>query len=96
MVTMPVELSVVKKPQGDEVDAMKGDSMLFVREDGVEAAWAIVDPILNGQDAHRRFRAAGDLWKPIIWLPTWGVGTTLRSTSSRYQCLTGQTAFFSA
>lgn len=62
MVTMPVELSVVKKPQGDEVDAMKGDSMLFVREDGVEAAWAIVDPILNGQDAHEY--APGN-WRPV-------------------------------
>jgi glucose-6-phosphate 1-dehydrogenase len=28
-------------------DAMKGDSLLFVRQDAVEAAWAIVDPILN-------------------------------------------------
>jgi len=25
---------------------MHGDGMLFVREDAVEAAWAIVDPIL--------------------------------------------------
>ena len=41
-------------------------------------------------------RPAGDLLKPIIWLPTWEVGTTLRSTSSIYQYLTGQTAFFSA
>jgi glucose-6-phosphate 1-dehydrogenase len=24
---------------------MRGDAMLFVREDAVEAAWAIVDPI---------------------------------------------------
>src|SRR6266852_1364329 len=28
-------------------DAMKGDSTLFVREDSVEAAWAVVDPILG-------------------------------------------------
>ena len=28
-------------------DAMKGDSMLFVREDAVEAAWEVVDPILG-------------------------------------------------
>jgi glucose-6-phosphate 1-dehydrogenase len=28
-------------------DAMRGDAMLFVREDAVEAAWAIVDPILG-------------------------------------------------
>ena len=28
-------------------DAMKGDSLLFVRQDAVEAAWAIVEPILG-------------------------------------------------
>jgi glucose-6-phosphate 1-dehydrogenase len=26
---------------------MKGDSLLFVRQDAVEAAWAIVEPILG-------------------------------------------------
>jgi glucose-6-phosphate 1-dehydrogenase len=53
--TVPVELSMVKKPQHDAVDAyerlltdaMKGDATLFVREDAVEAAWSIVDPILD-------------------------------------------------
>jgi glucose-6-phosphate 1-dehydrogenase len=55
MATLPVELSFVKKPQHDDVgayerlltDAMKGDAMLFVREDAVEAAWKVVDPILG-------------------------------------------------
>jgi glucose-6-phosphate 1-dehydrogenase len=28
-------------------DAMKGDSLLFVRQNAVEAAWVIVDPILG-------------------------------------------------
>src|SRR5208282_2584164 len=28
-------------------DAMHGDKLLFIREDVVEAAWSIVDPILN-------------------------------------------------
>ncbi|MCC6472286.1 MAG: glucose-6-phosphate dehydrogenase [Burkholderiales bacterium] len=28
-------------------DALKGDPTLFAREDGVEAAWAIVDPVLD-------------------------------------------------
>ncbi len=32
-------------------DAMDGDDLLFAREDGVEASWAIVDPILHGTDA---------------------------------------------
>jgi glucose-6-phosphate 1-dehydrogenase len=55
LVTMPVELAAVKHAQGDEVDAyerllgdaMCGDALLFVREDAVEAAWAIVEPILG-------------------------------------------------
>ena len=55
MVPMPVELSAVKYNSSDEMDAyerlltdaMKGDQELFVRQDAVEAAWAIVDPILG-------------------------------------------------
>jgi glucose-6-phosphate 1-dehydrogenase len=30
-------------------DAMAGESLLFAREDGVEAAWAVVDPVLTNQ-----------------------------------------------
>jgi glucose-6-phosphate 1-dehydrogenase len=45
----------VKQTTGDEVnayerlltDATHGDQLLFVREDVVEAAWAIVEPILD-------------------------------------------------
>ena len=55
----PVELSVVEQPQqgqdgrmGDYErllgDAMAGDATLFARQDVVEAAWAIVDPVLHG------------------------------------------------
>lgn len=29
-------------------DAMRGDPSLFVREDTIEAAWNVVDPVLNG------------------------------------------------
>jgi glucose-6-phosphate 1-dehydrogenase len=55
MVPMPVELSAVKYSTSDEMeayerlltDAMKGDQLLFVRQDAVEAAWAIVEPILG-------------------------------------------------
>jgi glucose-6-phosphate 1-dehydrogenase len=55
MVPMPVELSAVQLDLKDELmpyerlltDAMRGDSLLFVRQDAVEAAWAIVDPILG-------------------------------------------------
>jgi glucose-6-phosphate 1-dehydrogenase len=55
MVSMPVELSAVEDTKGDELDAyerllgdaMRGDALLFVRQDAVEAAWAIVEPILG-------------------------------------------------
>lgn len=59
MIGTPVELSVVEEPaQGQDGrmeayerllgDAMVGDATLFARQDVVEAAWAIVDPILQG------------------------------------------------
>jgi glucose-6-phosphate 1-dehydrogenase len=52
---IPVELSAVRYPAGDEMDpyerllgdAMVGDAILFAREDAVEAAWAVVQPILG-------------------------------------------------
>jgi glucose-6-phosphate 1-dehydrogenase len=45
----------VSQQQGDEMDAyerligdaLAGDSLLFAREDEVEAAWAVVDPVLG-------------------------------------------------
>jgi len=51
----PIELSVVEHPTADDMepyerligDAMSGDAMLFTREDAVEAAWEVVDPILK-------------------------------------------------
>jgi len=59
LVSKPAHLSAVEEPTADEVDAyerllgdaMRGDGMLFVREDAVEAAWAIVDPILANEAA---------------------------------------------
>ncbi|MEX2032338.1 MAG: 6-phosphogluconolactonase, partial [Dehalococcoidia bacterium] len=55
MLTEPTELKVVNQPEGDEMgayerllgDAMAGDATLFARQDAVEAAWAIVQPILG-------------------------------------------------
>jgi glucose-6-phosphate 1-dehydrogenase len=55
----PLELSVVEQPeQGSDGrmeayerllgDAMTGDATLFARQDVVEAAWAIVDPVIHG------------------------------------------------
>jgi len=63
-----VELFVAAQP-GDEMDAYEvlisaaliGDTANFAREDEVEAAWAIVDPVLQG------------LPPPIEYLPgSWG------------------------
>jgi glucose-6-phosphate 1-dehydrogenase len=56
MVSMPAELSAVKLDRGNQLeayerlltDAMRGDQLLFVRQDAVEAAWSIVDAILDG------------------------------------------------
>ena len=56
MTTEPTELRVVHHPDGEEMDAyerllgdaMEGDPTLFAREDEVEAAWAVVQPILGG------------------------------------------------
>ena len=55
MISMPSELSALTSNPSEELeayerlltDAMHGDNMLFVREDVVEAAWSIVDPILG-------------------------------------------------
>ena len=52
----PIELDFCHWPD-DEMeayerligDAMKGDTTLFAREDGVEAAWRIVDPVLGAE-----------------------------------------------
>jgi len=51
----PTELKVMHKPDGEEMDAyerllgdaMEGDGTLFARQDEVEAAWAIVQPVLE-------------------------------------------------
>ncbi len=55
IVSEPAELRVTHKPEGDEMDAyerllgdaMDGEGMLFAREDGVEAAWGVVQPVLG-------------------------------------------------
>lgn len=43
-------------------DAMAGDATLFAREDGVEAAWAIVDPIVNHDGPVYRYEPGS--WGP--------------------------------
>jgi len=69
MTGQDVELYVAQQP-GEEMDdpygrlisaALSGDTALFAREDEVEAAWAIVDPVLNVHKA------------PVEYLPgSWG------------------------
>ena len=68
---MPMELSAVNQARSGELepyerlltDAMHGEAMLFVREDAVEAAWSIVEPILgNVTPVHS--------YEPGEWGPT--------------------------
>jgi glucose-6-phosphate 1-dehydrogenase len=44
-------------------DAMEGDGTLFSREDAVEAAWAVVDPVLH--EHHRAIPYPTGTWGPI-------------------------------
>jgi glucose-6-phosphate 1-dehydrogenase len=71
MAPMRVELAAVDHPQSDEVDAyerlltdaMRGESLLFVRQDAVEVSWAVVQQLLgNVGPTH--------LYEPGSWGPT--------------------------
>jgi glucose-6-phosphate 1-dehydrogenase len=66
----PVELTVVRQDAAADMsayerllgDAMHGDATLFARQDSVEAAWTIVDPLISRTDL-----------EPIEYEPgTWG------------------------
>jgi glucose-6-phosphate 1-dehydrogenase len=43
-------------------DAMEGDQTLFAREDAVEAAWAVVQPILGSPTTLREYEPGS--WGP--------------------------------
>jgi glucose-6-phosphate 1-dehydrogenase len=70
METIPSELAAVSHPVADEMDAyerlltdaMAGEGLLFVREDAVDAAWAIVEPILDDITPVHEYRAG--TWGP--------------------------------
>ena len=70
MATECAELKVVHHPAADDLDAyerllfdaMAGDAMLFAREDGVEAAWQVVQPILD--DPRPVLEYAPGTWGP--------------------------------
>jgi glucose-6-phosphate 1-dehydrogenase len=71
------ELKVIHKPNGDEMDAyerllgdaMVGDGTLFAGQEEVEAAWAIVQPIL-------RSAAPVHSYEPGAWGPPEAAGLT--------------------
>jgi glucose-6-phosphate 1-dehydrogenase len=72
MTGRPVEL-FVSQQQGEEMeayerligDALAGDASLFARQDEVEAAWAIVDPVLGTAET-RVNEYAPDSWGPRV------------------------------
>lgn len=71
MASQSVELSPVQIDHVDDMeayerlltDAMRGDSMLFVREDVVEAQWSIVEPVLG--DVTPVYRYEPGTWGPV-------------------------------
>jgi glucose-6-phosphate 1-dehydrogenase len=63
------ELFLIEEHPGEESpyerllgDAMAGDGALFTREDAVEAAWAVVDPILKDHHRSRTYKRRS--WGP--------------------------------
>ena len=63
------ELYLVEEEPGEETpyerllgDAMAGDGALFTREDAVEAAWAVVDPVLKDHHPVRSYKRGS--WGP--------------------------------
>ena len=56
LVGEPTELALLHRSHAEDMsayerllgDALIGDSTLFARQDTVEAAWAVVDPVLGG------------------------------------------------
>jgi glucose-6-phosphate 1-dehydrogenase len=63
------ELYLLEEQPGEETpyerllgDAMAGNGALFTREDAVEAAWAVVDPVLKNH--HRIFPYRRHSWGP--------------------------------
>jgi glucose-6-phosphate 1-dehydrogenase len=65
------ELSVLRQPTGDDMEpyerllgeAMEGDPILFARQDAVERAWEIVEPVL--QPSTPVFEYEPGTWGPV-------------------------------
>ena len=70
MLGQPIELTLARHHTNDEMDAyerllgdaMEGDATLFARQDAVEAAWEIVDPLLRDGAAPLPYPAGS--WGP--------------------------------
>ncbi len=70
MAGQDVELVVHEQPGGAELapyerlldDAMAGDATLFARQDAVEAAWQVVDRVLDNDTAPH-------IYRPGTWGP---------------------------
>jgi len=70
LATQPIELKLVKQPSADDLDpyerllgdAMQGDTSLFARQDGVEAAWSVVEPALDHKT--KLYEYEPDTWGP--------------------------------
>ena len=69
----PIELALVDRPEPAAAgrmdayerllgDAIAGDATLFARQDVVEAAWAIVDPVIHGPSAMHDYEPGS--WGP--------------------------------
>ena len=79
----PTELKVVSHPRGDErdayerllSDAMAGDGTLFAGQDGVEAAWAVVQPVLGSVTPVHEYHPG-----------TWGPSETEKLTAGICGC----------
>jgi glucose-6-phosphate 1-dehydrogenase len=63
------ELYLVDEQPGEQApyarllgDALRGNGALFTREDAVEAAWAVVDPVLKNHDRAHAYRPGS--WGP--------------------------------
>jgi glucose-6-phosphate 1-dehydrogenase len=77
MVGEPTELALVERDVCDEMsayerllgDATAGDQTLFARQDAVEAAWAVVDPVLGDATPIHAY-------KPGTWGPVEADGLT--------------------
>jgi glucose-6-phosphate 1-dehydrogenase len=71
LVSEPTELRLVHHQEKDEMapyerllgDAMAGDGTLFAREDSVDAAWSVVEPILGNVTPVHEYQPG--TWGPV-------------------------------